>query len=49
MIKILEEGDIAIKDGKEFTTEEIKNYLIERVIYKNQVDYMKERIGGGSQ
>lgn len=49
MRKILEEGDIAIIDGKEFTTNEIKTFLTERIVLKRQNKHLKTKIGGGSQ
>lgn len=46
MIKILEEGDIAIIDGKEFTTNEIKTFLTERLVLKRQNEHLKTKMGG---
>jgi len=47
MKKILHKGDIAIIDGKEFTTEEIKTFLTERIILKRQLAYVKSIATGG--
>jgi hypothetical protein len=49
MKKILLDGDIAVIDGKEFTTEQIKNYLTERIVLKRQLEYVKELAGGASE
>lgn len=48
MRKILEEGDIAIIDGKEFTTNEIKTFLTERIVLKRQLETVKELAQGGA-
>ena len=47
MKKILVDGDIAVIDGKEFTTEEIKTFLTERIVLKRQLDYVKSIAAGG--
>ena len=41
MKKILLDGDIAVIDGKEFTTEQIKTFLTERIVLKRQLETVK--------
>ena len=47
MKKILLDGDIAVIDGKEFTTEQIKTFLTERIVLKRQLETVKELAQGG--
>ena len=41
MKKILLDGDIAVIDGKEFTTKQIKTFLTERIVLKRQLETVK--------
>lgn len=47
MQKILLPGDSVIIDGIEFTTEELKKYLTERIVLQKQINYVKELAAGG--
>lgn len=47
MKKILLDGDSVIMDGKEFTKEELKTFLTERIVLKRQLDYVKSIATGG--
>ena len=46
MKKILMPGDSVIIDGIEFTTEDLKNFLTERIVLKKQLETVKELAGG---
>ena len=48
MKKILMPGDSVIIDGIEFTTEDLKTFLTERIILKKQLETVKELAGGVS-
>ena len=41
MKKILMPGDSIIIDGVELTTEELKTFLTERIIFKKQLDHVR--------
>ena len=47
MKKILMPGDSIIIDGVELTTEELKTFLTERVIFKKQLETVKSIAQGG--
>ena len=47
MRKVLIEGDILVLDGKEFSYTDLTRFLTERVIYKKQLDHVKELATGG--
>lgn len=49
MKKILMPGDSIIIDGVELTTEELKNFLTERVIFKKQLETVKSIAQGGAE
>lgn len=48
MKKILLDGDIAVIDGKEFTTKQIKTFLTERIVLKRQLETVKSIAQGGA-
>lgn len=47
MKKILLEGDTLVLDGKEFSYNDLTRFLTERVLYKKQLETVKELAQGG--